>query len=193
MATKYYGYLYEMEDTFRNKKYYSLLLASLQNDISKWSEFLASDKTKYQSPKYNNSVFIIEVRSSSIFAYVYHNGTPPIFGRQAELISDNFPSELSTMINKLRESIYTPEIYEIEKIVGPTNNRKEKLQFLDIEQIKLLVEETYQDWLKEETVINAKFIAKILYSYRRKEEIYKLWLDKFAGIELIDNELKKLK
>lgn len=193
MGARFYSNLYEMEDTYRVKKYYSLLLASLQNDLSKWSEDLRSDKTIYESPKYNNSNFIVEFRSSYSFAYVYHYGTPPISGRQSELISENFSSDLKNAVTKLRESIYTSEIYEIEKQVGTQNGRKEKLQFLEIEQIKDLIEDTYQDWVKDESELSAKLIAKILYSYRRKEEIYNLWLDKFGKIEIINNELKKLK
>lgn len=194
MGARFYSDLYEMEDTYRAKKYYSLLLASLQNDLSKWSETLKSDKTIYESPKYNNSKFVIEFRSNCSFAYIYHIGTlTPIAGRQSELISENFSSDLKNAATKLRESIYTSEIYEIEKQVGTQNGRKEKLQFLELEQVKDLIEDTYQDWLKDESEISAKLIAKILYSYRRKEEIYNLWLDKFGKIEIINNELKKLK
>lgn len=193
MGAKYYSNLYEMEDTYRNKKYFSLLMASLQNDLSKWTEDLRSDKTIYESTKYNNSSFIVEFRSSYAFAYIYHIGTPPISGRQSELIIENFTDELKIATAKLRENIFTPEIYEIEKLVGNQNGRKEKLQFLEIEQLKDLIDDTYQDWIKDESELSAKFIAKLLYSYRKKEEIYKLWTDKFNGIEMIDNELKKLK
>lgn len=193
MGARFYSNLWEMEDTFRNKKYLSLLISSLQNDLSKWTEELKSDKTTYESPKYNNSKFVIEFRSNYCFAYISHYGTSPIIDRQSELISESFPSELKTLAVQLRENIYTPEIYEIEKQVGNQHSRKEKLEFLEIEQIKNLIDETYQDWIDDGSNISAKLIAKIIYSYRRKEEIYKLWIEKFVSIELINNELKKLK
>lgn len=193
MGARFYSNLYEMEDTYRNKKYYSLLISSLQNDLPKWTESLGTLKTIYTSPKYNGAEFCIEFRSSYHFAYISHKTPPPIADRYSELISESFPSELNALAIKLRESVYTPEIYEIEKLVGNQNSRKEKLEFLEIEQIKDLIEDTYQDWVKDESELSAKLIAKILYSYRRKEEIYNLWLDKFSKIEIINNELKKLK
>jgi hypothetical protein len=35
-------------------------------------------------------------------------------------------------------------------------------------------------------------IARIMNSYRKDEEEYNLWLDKFGNIELVMDELKKL-
>lgn len=192
MGAKYYSNLYEMEDTYRNKKYFSLLMASLQNDLSKWSEELSINKTVYKSPTYNTTKFIIEIRYSYQFAYVYHIGTPPITDRQSELISDDFTSELKKSVTNLREKVYTPEIYEIEKLVGTQNERKEKLQFLDLEQIKEIIEESYQDWSIDKSEVNSKFIAKLMYAYRRREDIYSMWLEKFDD-DVINNELKKIK
>lgn len=192
MGAKYYSNLYEMEDTYRNKKYFSLLMTSLQNDLSKWSEELSINKTVYKSPTYNTTKFIIEIRYSYQFAYVYHIGTPPITDRQSELISDDFNSELKKSVTNLREKVYTPEIYEIEKLVGAQNGRKEKLQFLDLEQIKEIIEESYQDWSIDKSEVNSKFIAKLMYAYRRREDIYSMWLEKFDD-DVINNELKKIK
>jgi hypothetical protein len=194
-AAKFYSDLWEIDDIYRKKKYQLLFLSSLQNDMNKWIEELKVDKTRYLSPDYNGSKFIIEFRGVPVysqFSYISHK-SDIIPGRSSELIYDDFSGEVKTLITKLRETIYSPDIYEIEKLIGKQHDRKEKLIFLDLEQMKETVEEAYQDWLKNDTEVVAKMIAKIMYSYRKKEEFLKLWTDKFEGIELINNELKKLR
>jgi len=194
MATKYYTNLFEIEDEFRRKKYQSLLLASLQNDINKWTESPRDDKTIYQSPTYNGSCFGIEIRhfGSTTFAFVTHSNAI-IPNRVSELISNDFSKDLKIAFEKLRNNVYSPEIYEIEKIIGNKHSRKEKLDALELAQIKESIEDTYQDWIKNENEILAKMIAKIMYSYRRDEEIYNLWVEKFGDIKLINKELNRIK
>lgn len=192
MGTKYYRNLYEIDDYYRKNKYYKLLLSSLKNDMSKWSETVSIDDTKYQSPDYNGSNFIIEIRLYSKFAYVIHKN-PPIKDRNSEIISDDFDSDLKKALQTLRENIFTPEIYDIEKMIGNQHNRKEKLETLEIQQLESIVEDSYQDWLKEPTKQSAQWIAKLMYSYRKKEDYYKIWMEKFGDNELVINELKKLK
>jgi len=192
MATKYYNNLYDIEDPYRRKKYLQLIISSLKNDMSKWTEEITSSTTRYYSPIYNGTDFCIAVLSYTTIAYVQHN-TPIIPDHKSELISEDFPKELKDLVYQLREKIFTPEIYEIEKIIGNQHSRKEKLDFLEIEQMKEIVEDTYQDWLKNENEISAKMIAKIMYSYRKDEELYTLWQEKFEDNELITNELKNIK
>ena len=192
MGAKYYTDLYEIEDAYRKMKYHSLILTSLNADLSKWTEELLPSKTIYNSTWYNDSKFSVEIRGYSLFAYVTHK-TPAIKDRYSELISDDFTKDLDLAIKKLRENVYTPEIHEIEKLVGNQNGRKEKLESIELDKIKEFIEETYQDWLTNDSEICAKLIAKIIYSYRRKEEISKFWLQKFKDITLVMNELEKLK
>jgi hypothetical protein len=195
---KYYSDLYPIEDFNRRTKYQKLLILSLNNDLLKWTVKITtgpsiSDRTTYFSPLYGTSSFCVECRGSINLAFVIHKGAAPITNRPSELISDNFTKDLETAAKTLIETIYTPEIYEIEKLVGTQNGRKEKLQFIDLEKIKELIEDTYQDWINNESDICAKLIAKIIYSYRRKEEPYKSWLEKFNDVELVIEELEKLK
>jgi len=195
MGAKFYGDLWEIDDSFRKKKYQALLLSSLQNDMTKWKQDAKIDKTKYVSPDYNGSKFVVEFRLPySQFSYIVHNSNNiPLVGRLSELIYEDFTGEMKTVISKLRETVYTSDIYEMEKLIGNQHDRKEKLIFLDLEQMKEIIEDTYQDWLKNSSEITAKMVSKIIYSYRRKEEFFKLWTDKFGSIELINDELKKLK
>jgi hypothetical protein len=192
MGNVYYSNLFDISDTYREKKYKSLLLSSLQNDMRKWTEKIKGSVTFYYSPNYNGVFFTIEIRQYVTFAYVTHTN-PVILGHTSELISDNFSKELQNAVDTLRENIYTPEIYEIEKLVGTQHDRKEKLEALEIEQLKPIVEDSYQDWLKDPNEQTAEWIAKIIYSYRKKEDFYNLWMEKFGDIELVNNELKKLK
>jgi hypothetical protein len=188
---KYYSNLYEMEDPYRRNKYLSLLLSSLQNDLSKWTENI-NTRIKYFSPNYGDSSFVIEIMNQTTIAYVMHK-TPPKPDHTSELISDSFGKELSVAVQKLRESIYTPEIYELEKFIGNQHSRKEKLDALDLEQHKEIIDDTYNDWLSSQNEITARMIAKIIYSYRKNEEKYNLWLEKFNEYELIMSELNKIK
>jgi hypothetical protein len=193
MAVKYYTNLYEIDDTFRRKKYQALLLSSLQNDMIKWTETVKSDKVIYVSPDYNGTNFMVEIRINSWeFAYATY-ANPPITDRGSELICEGFTGDMKIQVAKLRETIFTPEIYSIEKLIGKQHDRKEKLDFLDVEQMKEIIEDTYQDWLKNDNIVVAKMIAKIMYSYRKKEEMYDLWVKRFEDIDLINNELKRLK
>jgi hypothetical protein len=196
-SCKYNSDLYAIDDYNRRVKYQKLLLLSLTNDLLKWTVQVTTvsvtDRMVYSSPLYGSSSFCVECRGLLIFAYVKHKGTPPIQNKQSELISDDFSKDLQAAVKTLTETIYTNEIYEIEKLVGTQNGRKEKLQFIDLEKIKELVEDTYQDWVDNESEICAKLIAKIIYSYRRKEEPYKAWLEKFNDVELVIEELEKLK
>ena len=195
MATKFYGDLWEIEDSFRRRKYQALILSSLQNDLTKWTQQIKSDRSIYLSPDYNGSKFIIEIRNISEFAYILYTSAAPIQGRSSELIYDNInnSSDIKKEVSKLRETIYSPDVYEIEKLIGKQHDRKEKLIFLDLEQMKETIEDTYQDWLKSDDIVVAKMIAKIMYSYRKKEEFFNLWKEKFGDIELIKSELNKLK
>jgi len=194
MANRYYNDLWEIEDSYRKKKYEELFILSLQNDMTKWTEELKIDRTIYKSPDYNGYKFTIEFRINFAFSYIsYGTNIPPIANHLSELITDNFSVEIKTLTTKLRETIYSPDIYEIEKLIGKQHDRKEKLVFLDLEQMKEIIEDTYQDWLKNDTEIVAKMISRIIYSYRKKEEFFKLWTDKFENVKLINNELKKLK
>lgn len=192
MAVKYYNDLFEIDDSYRRNKYYQLLMNSLKNDLNKWTEKVNDSKTIYISPDYSGANFIIECRTYGIFAYIKHSN-PPIKDHPAELISDDFSSDLKSELKKLRETIFTPDIYEIEKLIGNQHNRKEKLEFLEIEQLKQLIEDTYQDWLEDNSLVSAKLIAKLIYSYRNKEEINNFWLEKFKDYDLIMQELKILK
>ena len=192
MAVKYYNDLFEIDDSYRRNKYYQLLMNSLKNDLNKWTEKVNDSKTIYISPDYSGANFIIECRTYGNFAYIKHSN-PPIKDHPAELISDDFSSDLKSELKKLRETIFTPDIYEIEKLIGNQHNRKEKLEFLEIEQLKQLIEDTYQDWLEDNSLVSAKLIAKLIYSYRNKEEINNFWLEKFKDYDLIMQELKILK
>lgn len=193
MGVKYYTNLYEIDDAFRKKKYQTLLLSSLQNDMTKWNETVKSEKVIYTSPDYNGVCFTIEIRINSWeFAFISYTN-PPITDRPSELICESFSGDMKTQVAKLRETIYTPEIYDIEKLIGKQHDRKEKLDFLDVAQMKEIIEDTYQDWTKNDNIIVAKMIAKIMYSYRKKEEMCELWLKKFEDIDIINTELKKLK
>jgi hypothetical protein len=46
--------------------------------------------------------------------------------------------------------------------------------------------------VNNQSEINAKMIAKIIYAYHNKEELFNLWKEKFQNILLVNNELKKL-
>lgn len=179
MDTAYYNNLYKISDNTRRKKYESLLLLSLKSDMSKWSENVTDLRTQYTSPNYGTE-FIIEFRTFGSFAFIRHS-KPPIKNINNELITDNFSADLSAEIKKLRDTIFTPDIYEIEKSIGIKHSRKEKLEAIDIERVKQIVNETYIEWLENKSEIVAKMIAKIIYAYRKDEEIYKLWTEKFDG------------
>ncbi len=196
MATKFYGDLWEIEDSFRRRKYQALILSSLQNDMTKWALEIKADRSKYMSPDYNGSTFIVEIRGyNSEFAYIVYSSNTPIKDRTSELIWENINGsiDIKTQVAKLRETIYSPDIYNIEKLIGKQHDRKEKLIFLDLEQMKETVEEAYQDWIKNDTEVVAKMVAKIIYSYRKKEDFLKLWINRFGDIDIINNELNKLK
>lgn len=194
MGVKYYTNLYEIDDAFRRKKYQALLLSSLQNDMLKWTETVKSDKVIYMSPDYNGTNFMVEIRITNSWEFAYATyANPPITDRGSELICEGFTGDMKTQVAKLRETIFTPEIYSIEKLIGKQHDRKEKLDFLDVEQMKEIIEDTYQDWLKNDNIVVAKMIAKIMYSYRKKEEMYELWMKRFEDIDIINTELKKLK
>ena len=195
METKYYSDLYIIDDIYRKLKYEKILLSSLSNDMNKWTGQMVTSGNawkpiRYTSPNYNGSEFIIEVFTSGhMIAYIYHQ-TKPTQGYGSELISDNFSIDVKNAVKTLRENIYTPEIYEIEKLIGNKNDRKEKLENLEVID---LIDDTLQDWTNDNSENSAKLIAKLIYSYRRNEDIYKMWTDKFDEYELIMNELKNLK
>lgn len=138
-------------------------------------------------------MFIIECRFTGfVFAYVHH--CTPLNKIDNELITNSPNKELKDEIQRLRENIFTPEIYEIEKALGgdTKQQRKNKLDALDIESLKNQIEDTYTDWVNSKNEITAKMISKIIFSYRRKEDLYDLWLEKFGNEELIMKELKNI-
>jgi len=199
-TTRYYNDMYVIDDKFRKKKYEKLLILSLTNDTSKWTKKLTSNNVAYYiGPDYNNSYFVVEngskITCHANIAFVRHKkSVVPKESIIIELISDNFSTELEKAVKQIKEEVYTSELGDIEKLIGKNTktDRKEKLQFIETEQIKELILDTYQDWLESENVVSAKLIAKIIYSYRKNDELYKLWLDKF-DIDLIVDELNKLK
>lgn len=197
MRQRYYTDLYSMDDKYRRDKYKSLLLSSLTNDLNKWTKHLFSDKVHYYSPKYNDQYFTIEIRTDGVeIAYVSHKQSI-ISGEtiKNELIHDGFSGPIKNAIDKLRENIYEDDLSELDKLIGHSTktDRKEKLQFIEIEHTKELIEDTFKDWEENDNSVSAKFIAKIIYSYRTKEELYNLWMGKFSKIEMISDELSKLK
>lgn len=194
-SNQYYSWLFPIADKYRKDKFRKLFSDSLQKDLDKWrAELLSNNYYRYLSPKYGDSFFVIEFTKFSQFAYVYHNANPPTKDLKAELIYENdFSNGIYLEINKLREKIHTPDINEIEKFIGGVKeNRKDKLNAIEIEQLKPIIEDSYEDWLKEPTEQTAEWIAKIIYSYRNKEDFYDAWIEKFGDIELIMNEFKKL-
>jgi hypothetical protein len=148
----------------------------------------------HRSPNYNGSTFSVEIKSYYEFAYVYHTN-PIIPGQNGELIVDVDvqSTEFKNAVKSLQRNIYTAEIYEIERSIGNQHNRKEKLDALELQQMKTLVDETYEDWINNGNQVVAKMVAKIIYSYRMDKELYELWTEKFEGVELVMDELKKLK
>jgi hypothetical protein len=190
MSTKFYTNLYEIDDHFRKKKYLQLLISSLQNDLSKWTQE-AGTSTKYVSPNYNGSQFVVVFQTYSSFAYISHS-TPPIKDRYLELISEELTKELNNEMVTLRATVYTPEIYELEKLIGNKHTRKEKLDSLEIEQVKEVIQDTYDDWLMNQTQATGELIAKLIYSYRKNKDIYDIWIDTFKDVKEVNEELQKI-
>jgi len=198
-TTKYYNDMYVINDKFRRNKYEKLLILSLTNDTAKWTKKLSNNNIAfYISPHYNDTYFIIEnanINTGVNIAFAYHKKSVlPKEKIVIELISDNFSRDLESAVKKLREQVYTSELSGIENIIGKNTktDRKEKLQFIETEQVKEFILDTYQDWLESENIVSAKLIAKIIYSYRKNDDLYKLWLDKF-DVDLIIDEVNKLK
>lgn len=199
-TTKYYNDMYVINDRFRRNKYEKLLILSLVNDTAKWTKKLSTDNIAfYISPHYNDTYFVIEngnknTRQANIAFARHKNSVVPKEKIIIELISDNFSTDLEIGVKQLREQVYTSELGDIEKMIGKgtKTDRKEKLQFIETEQVKELILDTYQDWLESENIVSARLIAKIIYSYRKNDDLYKLWLDKF-GVDLIISEVDKLK
>lgn len=195
MRTIYFNNIYDIEDTSRKKKYLSLLILSLKNDLNKWEQKIitkmdGNDTIMYSSPIYGSSRFIIYYVGKLTFATISHK-SPPIKDAYYEFITDSYVKELGECITNLTQTIFTPEVYEIQKQLND-GGRKEKLEHFELLQTKNVVDETYQDWLNSESEVSAKLIAKLIYSYKSKNDIYNLWIEKFKDIELVNNELNKL-
>ena len=194
MGNKYYKDLFEIMDLYRKMKYEKLLLASMQDDIRKWTETVKDDKVIYHSPIYGGSQFCIEVRSYFSFSYITH-ATPIIAGQNSELINDNDTQtkEFKTAYQNLRQSIFTPEIYEIEKSIGNQHNRKDKLEQLNIEAYKNIIEDSYNDFIKEPSEAFARMIARTAYGFNKNHNLpYSEWLEKFKEYPIVEEEIKRL-
>jgi hypothetical protein len=145
MGTKrYYNDLYTIESNHRRMKYEKLLISSMINDMRKWTQKIKSDGIPlYNSPNYGGSVFSIEARSYFTFAFITHS-TPIILGQQSELIVDEGDEKSSKEFRdafiKIRDNIYTTDIYDIEKQIGNQHSRKEKLDALELGRISEIIE-----------------------------------------------------
>ena len=125
---------------------------------------------------------------------IYYNNfkRKPLIPLEYEYITNEFgKGDLLNLFIKLRETIFTPEIKELEKLVGSTS-RKDKLDALEISHLTEIVEESYKDWENDQSESMARMIARVMYSYRNHEELYKLWEEKFSDINLITKELSNL-
>ena len=202
IRTKYYTNLYIIDDKYRMSKYQKLLLESLRTDIQKWSKSLGKNNIIYYfSPHYNDQRFVFEIQNETGFEFCYiKHKTSIISGEDVknELIADNFYGDIKNAIEKLKENVFEDHVNELDKLIGNIkNDRKEKLQLIEIQQTKELVEDTYQDWLNNENSssnsIVSKLIAKIIYTYRNKKDLHDLWLEKFSKINMVLDELKKIK
>jgi len=190
-----------LEDPIRKKKFCELLISSLKNDMSKWEASINEDSTEYASPEYNDLNFHIEVkRTSLIFAFILYkspimkvkNNDGKLIPLEYEYITNEFgKGDLLNLFIKLRETIFTPEIKELEKLVGSTS-RKDKLDALEISHLTEIVEESYKDWENDQSESMARMIARVMYSYRNHEELYNLLEEKFGNIDLITKELSNL-
>lgn len=193
-SNQYFDWLYPIKDKYRKDKFKDLLLSSLKNDMSKWKvELMKNGYPRYTSPLYGDSFFVIDILTYAEIAYVYHKN-PTIPDVKGELIYDNnFSNSCYLALEEMRKKIHTTDVNDIEKLIGGVKeSRKDKLNAIEIEQLKPIIEDSYEDWLKEPTEQTAEWIAKIMYSYRKKEDFYNAWLEKFGDIELIMIQLKKL-
>jgi hypothetical protein len=201
MQTIYYNNLFDLGYSNRKKKFRELLISSLKNDMSKWEAVINEDSTEYVSPEYNDLYFHIEFkRTSTIFGYIFYknpimkvkNNNGKLIPLEYEYITNDFTGELLNLSIKIRETIFTSEIKELEKLVGSTFSRKDKLDALEISHLTEIVEESYKDWENDQSESMARMIARVMYSYRNHEELYKLWEEKFSDINLITKELSNL-
>lgn len=200
MKHNYYINMFDILDTYRLDKYQKLFYASLDCDMSKWTENRISDtKVRYTSPDYNNTKFCVEfwLNSGLNLIYVHFNNSTMVNGylteRKELLYEDKFPSDVETIIKKLRSTVFTEDVYEIEKVIGVKHNRKEKLDVLEQEQMKLFIDSTYEDWEKSfKGEIESRMIARLIHSYHKDQDIYNLWIDKFSSFKQINEELNKL-
>ena len=214
MKTKYYTDTYLIEDEVRCKKLIDLFNSSVKKDLNKWVQKISTwkskngdryDKTEYYSPDYNGVSFVWEFSKSNVsyhkFNIVFINEkNPAIPNCNLQIFKDwtskNPPKIIRESIESLRKNVFENNISNMETSmneVSQKDERKHKLQNLELEEIKTLVEDSFNDWNNSQSLSMAKQIARTAYGYNKFSNFpYSEWIDKFKDFSIVINEIKKL-
>jgi len=214
MQTKYYSNLYVIEDPKRVEKLLDLFVLSVKNDLSKWKQVLSTrtnknsndiDLIQYISPKYNNDSFIVEYASTNnytVYGVVYlDEKTPQITGTGLQIFADwdrygMPPKKIRAELDKLRDNIFEQGIINLENAIGgksAKSERKDKLMQLNIETYKGMLDDSFNDFIKEPTQMLAKMIARTAYAFNLNHHLpYSEWVEKFKDYSMVIKEIEKL-
>jgi len=70
---------------------------------------------------------------------------------------------------------------------------KEKIEQLNIEAYKNIIEDSYKDFLECQTVVFAREIARTAYGFNKNHNLpYSEWIEKFEDYPIVIEEIKKL-
>jgi len=210
MKTKYYTDCYLIEDPVRIHKLMDLFNISVKNDINKWVQSLSTrkwgkdtaDLIFYGSPNYGNIRFLCEYAFAFdgrlIYGICYINDKGNSNGQELQIFADwnSYslpPKKIRNSIDELRTKIFDETIQKLENSLHEKNERKEKLEQLNIEAYKNIIEDSYNDFIKNPNEAFARMIARTAYGFNKNHNLpYSEWLDKFEEYSIVVKEIKKL-
>ena len=212
MKTKHYSNAF-LIDPKRVEKLITLFNASVKNDLSKWTQKLSTrtgynksntwDLIFYYSPIYGGINFVVELANDSYNGFVYgmcyiNEKNPAISGQELQIFADwnmmsKIPSVLKSSIDSLRDNVFESELRKLEEALSTKNDRRDKLEQLNIEAYKSIIEDSYSDFMQNPTDAFARMIARTAYGFNKNHNLpYSEWLEKFKEYKNVIREIEKL-
>jgi len=203
----YSNNVYIIDDPVRKAKLITFFKTSVDQDLKRWSiSHITSKNLAYQSPSYNGNYFCVDMVLSMSgsadkgIVYIYET-KPPAQNCNKQCVFEwdnnawaNLNADNSKYIKKLRDNVFADDIKELEGLIGTNiaTQRRNKLRFLEKDELREKLEASYNNWMVSPTQALAEQIAMTANAfYRFRSFPYTEWYTKFALYDDVINEIKK--
>ena len=102
--------------------------------------------------------------------------------------------EMRDSLDALRNSVFEDGITKLKAAMSQKDDRKNKLEHLELEEFRSLIDETLTDWKNSnQDEILARQIARTAYGFNKNRDLpYSEWIKKFEDYTVVIKEIKKL-